>query len=136
MAQWWRNLVDGLKGIRDSTRYSARLGRVFGLRDRGRLEEALQAALSIVDDLFASPAAMDLATVAVIASTIDGIAERLDRPEAAYDALKRALIVIEEAQADLVPGLHPKPGDLQSLLDSYQRQFRERINAIVSSRNQ
>jgi hypothetical protein len=135
VAQWWHDLVAGFRDIRASTRYSARIGRVFGLRDRGRLDEALSSALSIVDDLFASPSAIDRSSVIVVASTIDEIAERLNKPEAAYDALKRALAVIEQAQAELVPGLRPKADDWQSTLESYHRQFRDRINVIVSRRN-
>ena len=42
MLKWWRS-------FRESLRAASRIGRVFGLRDRGRLDEALEQALSLAD---------------------------------------------------------------------------------------
>ena len=103
MLKWWRS-------FRGSLRASSRIGRVFGLRDRGRLDEALRAALVLADDLFASDDWMITSTLIVCAATVDEIAQRLDRPQEAESVLRRALAVIEREQASSTPRLPRKPG--------------------------
>jgi len=133
--KWLRTFREGLREIRASTRFSSRFGRVFGLRDRGQLEEALKEALALADDILASETIMERSSIVVAASTIDEIAERLCRPDVAYDALTRALVVIDEASAKSASNIPRKPGDWQSLLESYRNDFRDRVNRIVSDRN-
>ena len=132
---WWQRIIAGLRELRESTRYSGRLGRVFALRDRGQLEEALRDALALAGEVLDSPSSLHVPTTLAVVATIDELAERLERPEAAYDSLRRALVIVGKEQADLVAALHPRPGDWQSLLERYRREFQDRVNAIVSARN-
>jgi hypothetical protein len=81
---------------------------VFGLRDRARLDEALQEALSLADDL---------------------------RHHEAESVLKRALAVIEKEQASSTPRIPHQRGDWHSMLASYHRRFCEQLNVIASGRN-
>jgi hypothetical protein len=111
------------------------MGRIFGLRNRGHLDEALQEALSYANEVFSSPETADEAAALIVTATVDDLAQSLGRPEVAYDALKGALAVIARADADLVPAMRPKPNDWQSYLSRYRAQFAERLNAIVSLRN-
>lgn len=128
MLKWWRVL-------RDSLGASRRIGRVFGLRDRGRLDEALQEGLRLAEDLFASEDWMTKGTLLVCASTVDDLAQRLDRHGEAESVLRRAIAVIEKEQADTPPRIPRKSGDWHSLLASYHHRFREQLNVIASNRN-
>jgi len=126
--KWWRS-------FRGSLRASSRIGRVFGLRDRGRLDEALKEALSLADDLFTSDDWMVTSTQIVCAATIDEIAQRLDRHQEAENVLKRALAVVEREQASGTPRIPRKPGDWHSTLASYHLHFRDQLNSLASTRN-
>jgi hypothetical protein len=126
--RWWR-------AFRESLRAGSRIGRVFGLRDRGRLDEALQQGLSLAEDLFASDNWMVTSTLIVCAATIDEVAQRLNRPQEAESVLRRAVAVIEREQASGTPRIPRKPGDWHSTLASYHRQFRDQLNVIASARN-
>jgi len=133
--QWWRNLVAGFDSFRSYVRHASRFGLVFGLRDRGRLQEALDEALSLAKDIHASGSAMDRIQIVVAASTIDDIAQRIGRPEAAYEVLTQAIATIDEARADMVAPLRRKPQDFDPQLESYRNSFQQRVNRIVSDRN-
>jgi hypothetical protein len=104
VAKWWRELGEVFRSIPAALRNGRRFGRIFRLRDKGRLEDALREALALADELLASPLDMDRPSVIVVASTIDEIAQRLDRPEAAYDVLTRAVRAIEQLRAELGHG--------------------------------
>jgi len=133
--KWWRDFVGGWRGFRASLGFASRFGRIYGLRDRGSVEEALNLALALAADIKASPRSWNPTDRIMAAATVDELAQRLDRREVAYDALKHALDVIDEEKTRLVPSLPPKPGDFASLLGRYERHFRESVNLIVSRRN-
>lgn len=135
LLKWWRDFLRGLGGFRASLKYSARLGRIFGLRKKGRLDEALAEALALSAELKTSTALLASIDIVMATATIDEIAERLDRHDVAYDALVDGIATIEKLKADSVPKLHPKPGDLESQLEPYHRRFRDSLNRIVSRRN-
>jgi hypothetical protein len=132
---WWRKLVDGLASMRSFTRYASRFGRMFGLRDRGRLQEALDEGLALAKDILSGGTPMERIQIVVAASTIDDLAQRLGQPEAAYEVLTRAIATIDEAQEGMVSPIRKKPDDFASKLESYRRAFQESVNRIVSERN-
>ena len=105
--KWWRDFVGGFRGWRDAARMGGRFGRIFRLRDRGRLEEALQAALALGADVKVSEGMFHDSNSVLAAAVIDEIAQRLDRHEVAYDALVYAIAVIETEKARSIPKLPP-----------------------------
>jgi hypothetical protein len=133
--KWWRDFVGGWRGFRASLGFASRFGRIYGLRDRGAVEEALNLALALAADIKASPRSWNPTDRIMAAAIVDALAQRLDRREVAYDALKHALDVIDEEKTRLVSSLRPKPGDFASLLGRHERHFRESVNLIVSRRN-
>ena len=135
LVEWWRDEVGGWRGFRASLGFASRFGRVYALRDRGEVEDALTQALALAADVKASPNRFNPVNRMMAAAIVDELARRLDRHDVAYDALKHALDVIDGEKAKLVPNLRPKPRDWASILGRYERQFRESLNLIVSRRN-
>jgi hypothetical protein len=125
MAGWWTDMVEMVRSIPRSIRTGGRLGRIFRLRDHGRLEEALQQALGLTHELLTAPRFMDKPNAILAASTVDEIAVRLGRPEAAREVLERALKLIEQEQAELSD--RRSSADYQVTLEGYSRRFRERL---------
>ena len=94
--KWWRDFVGGWRGFRASLGFASRFGRIYGLRERGSVEEALNLALALAADIKASPRSWNPTDRIMAAAIVDELAQRLDRREVAYDALKHALDVIDE----------------------------------------
>jgi hypothetical protein len=111
-------------------RTGARFGRIFRLRDRGQLEAALEQGVALAHDLSGSTRLMDKPLIMVAAATVDEIATRLGRPEEAREILQRALAIIDAQRAEMGTATRRKAGDYWSLLDSYERSFRERLAAM------
>ena len=125
MAGWWIDVADIVRSIPRSVRTGSRFGRIFRLRDRGRLEEALQQALALARELLTGRHFMDKPNAILAASTVDELAARLGRPAEAREVLERALEVIEQEQAELSE--RHRSADYQTTLEGYSRRFRERL---------
>jgi hypothetical protein len=83
MGRWWTDIVDIVALVPRSMRTGGRFGRLFRLRDRGLLDEALQEALRLTHDLLADMRLMDESHVIlpVVISTVQRSA--VDRPSSA-----------------------------------------------------
>jgi len=125
MAGWWTDVVEIVRSIPRSVRTGSNLGRIFRLRDHGRLEEALQQAVALTHELLTGPRFMDKPNAILAASTVDELAVRLGRPAEAREVLERALEVIEQEQAQL--SARHRSADYQATLEGYSRRFRERL---------
>jgi hypothetical protein len=125
MAGWWTDMVEIVRSIPQSVRTGSRFGRIFRLRDHGRLEDALRQALALTHELLAGRHFMDRPNAILAASTVDELAVRLGRPAEAREVLERALEMIEREQAELSE--RHRSADYQATLEGYSRRFRERL---------
>jgi hypothetical protein len=131
MTGWWTKTVEVLRWFPRAFRSGRRMGQVFRLRDRGRLEEALEKGLALAEDLLATPAdSIDAPMAMVAVSTVAEIAGRLGRPQAAEAVLRRGLAFIERERTETMPTIPRKPRDYRSLLDSFERQFKDRLATL------
>jgi hypothetical protein len=134
MPRWLTELVEAITWIPRAARNGARFGRVFRLRDRGHLNEALQEALALAHDLLEAPRDFDKPSVMFAASTVDEIAQRLGTPEAAREILERALVVAEQEWAEIMTDIRPNARDYRSQVDASRRRFRERLTRLRQDR--
>ena len=106
------------------------MGRAFGLRDRGRLEEALgvcQEALRVAGP--ADPGRLSASSFGTLvggALTIDEIASKLGRPSLAREPLEDALRLLESAN-------RTNPDRPIEELLSAERQVRARLEDLRST---
>jgi len=125
LLKWWRDFVGGPGGFRAALKYSARLGRIYHLRDKGRLEEALSQALALGVELKTSTGGLARIDIVMVAA-VDEIAQRLDRHHVARDALVAGIAAIEKLTAD------PPPNpELESQLEPYHRRFRYSLDKLA-----
>jgi hypothetical protein len=80
------------------------MGRAFGLRDRGQLEEALDVCREALRLLGPTDpgrqSVSSFGTIVVGALTMDEIGRRLGRPQIAREPLQNALLLLEAANRD------------------------------------
>jgi hypothetical protein len=120
---WW-------EGLRNALRASSLIGRAFGLRDRGRLEEALVVCREAIR--LAGPVDADhtdpssLSTIVIGAVTIDEIATRLGQPQLAREPLANALLFLQ-------PFNRSHPTRKNVLLLQYEQRLRSRLEELRSA---
>jgi hypothetical protein len=124
-AGWWSDVVAVVTSMPRAIRTGSRFGRIFRLRDRGHLEEALAAAKELADELLTRARFMDKPSGIIAASTVDELALRVGRPEEARPVLERALRVIAQEQSDARD--RTRSADYDRTLDTYARRFQERL---------
>jgi hypothetical protein len=128
MAGWWSDVVDIVTSMPRAVRTGGRFGRIFKLRDRGRLEEAFAAAVALADELLTQPRQLDKPNAIVAAATVDELAVGLGKPGDARQVLERALEVIEREQVETHP--RGRSAHYKVMLDTYERRFRERLRRL------
>jgi hypothetical protein len=106
------------------------MGRAFGLRDRGQLEDALAVCREAI--ALAAPVSEDdsdpssLSTKVIGALTIDEIATRLGQPQLAREPLANALLSLQAFNQ----GHRGRPNER---LLSDERRLRDRLDELRSS---
>jgi hypothetical protein len=126
MVRRWNDVVEIFKSIPRSLRTGGRLGRIFRLRDQGRLDEALTKALELTDELLTNPRFVDKPNAIIAAATVDEIAVRLGREKDSREVLERALKLIDKEMAETAG--RPRSEDYHKTLEAHARRFRERLN--------
>lgn len=105
------------------------IGRAFGLRDRGRLEQALvvcRQAIEVAGPVGPGEDPAALGTIVIGAFTIDEIASRLGQPALAREPLANALLLLQRFNRESAG----RPSDL---LLRDERRLRERLEQLRSA---